>query len=87
MENKIRPKNGQTFGPEKTFLGHQIWRGQKRLANVCRCDWSDQIWRNFAQVASKLKSWANFFEELSLIWQNFEPTLANFYAIGQIFIF
>ena len=31
----------------------------------------DKIWRNFATLATKIKS-------LAIIWQCFEPTLANF---------
>ena len=45
----------------------------------------DHIWRKFATLAIFLKSLA-IFEGLFNIWQNCEPTLATFYAIGQKFI-
>ena len=37
----------------------------------------DQIWRNFGSVAKSSKSWS-IIGGLFTIWQNFEPTLANF---------
>ena len=43
----------------------------------------DQIWRNFATRTNIQYLW-QIFEGLCNVWQNFEPTLANYYTIWCI---
>ena len=39
-------------------------------------DQCDQIWRNFATLATLTRIWQKF-DSLFFIWQNAEPTLTN----------
>ena len=45
-------------------------------------DQCDQTWRHFATLAK----FVQLLKALFTIWQTFEPILATFYAIGQIYI-
>ena len=46
----------------------------------------DQIYRTFATLVFLKKKLGYIFEGVLCIWQNFEPSLNKFDAIGQIFI-
>ena len=53
------------------------------MAKVIAPVWPD-LAKSLAILAKSLKSWATFYG-LFTFWENFGPTLANFWTIGQVF--
>ena len=70
-------KNVRDLGKLSVATAQTVWP----ISHTNQCDHN---WRFFTFWSKNSSPW-QFFQWLLRIWQNFEPTLANFYAIGKIF--